>query len=195
MRDGILKIASEIKQKNVIDMSLTFSAMIRLFEKGSKRKITAKLYSELKKIEKIQTKNDFYVFHDNFCGWFTASIKTAAKKRDGRIIKKSGLAAYGQAAKLLDVVMKVYVYYANLPDVDTAERICPFLNTSIDNPLLKHFKKSFPIENLLAKTVEQIDQETYKKIQRLIKEEIKEHYSGSILPTQYDDIMWNQLNR
>jgi len=195
MENDVLKTAAEIKQKNVIDMGLTFSAMIRLFEKNSKRRITGKLYNEFQKIDKINTAENFTAFHDNFCSWFTASVKNAEKTRDGKIIKKSGYAAYGQAAKLLDVVLKVYVYYSSLPDVETAERVRSYLNTSIDNPLLKHLKKAFPDENILAKTVEQIDQETYVKLQRLIKTEIKMIYSDKIVPVQYDDIMWNKLNR
>ena len=187
-------IASEIKKKNIIDMGLTFTAMIRLFRKGSKSKIADKLYDEFKILQKIQNNNDFQEFHKKFCVWFLRNIKTAQKKRNNKIIKKSGYALYGHAAKLLDVSLKVYVYYSNLPDKNTAKILVPFLNTAIDNPILKHLKKSFPNEDISSKTVEQINESTYKKLQKIIKSDIKKKYNG-ILPTQYDDIMWNSLNR
>ena len=77
----------------------------------------------------------------------------------------------------------------------TAETILPFLNTAIDNPILKHLKKSFPREDVSAKTVEQINESTYERLQRLIKSDIENNFNNNILPAQYDDIMWNLLNR
>jgi len=163
----------EIKQRSVIDMALTFTAMIRLFEKGSKPKIAGKLYEEFQKLEKVTNLTEFHTFHREFCDWFTSNIKTAQRERNNKIIKISGYARYGHAAKLLDVSLKVYVYYSSLPNIITTETILPFLNTAIDNPILRHLKESFPNELISAKTVEQIDASTYKKLQNLIKSEIK----------------------
>lgn len=188
-------IAEEIKKKSVIDMALTFTAMIRLFEKGSKSKISKKLYDQFQKINEIKTSDDYYAFHDRFCEWFTNNIKTAQRERDNKIIKESRYSLYGHAAKLLDVTLKVYVYYCGLPDRNTAEFLVPFLNTAIDNPILQHLKKSFPNETIYSNTVEQIDINTYKKLQRLIKTDIAEKFNNDIVPTQYDDIMWYRLNR
>ena len=52
-------IAAVIKQKNVIDMALTFTAMIRLFEIESKPKIAAKLYEEFQRLEEIKNISEF----------------------------------------------------------------------------------------------------------------------------------------
>ena len=188
-------IAAEIKQKNVIDMALTFTAMIRLFEKESKPKIAGKLHVEFQTLENIKNITEFQAFHKGFCNWFASNIKTAQKERNNKIIKKSGYALYGHAAKLLDVSLKVYVYYSSLPNMRTTKTILPFLNTAIDNPILKHLKKSFPNEYILSKTVEQIDESTYEKLQKLIISDIKKNFNNDIFPTQYDDIMWNRLNR
>lgn len=195
MNSENIKIASEIKQKNVVDMGLTFTAMIRLFEKGSKPIIGKKLYEEFQKLKEIRTEEEFKIFHNDFCIWFTKNIKTAQKERDNRIIKKSGYALYGHAAKLIDVVLKVYVYYSSLPDSETAVVVLPFMNTAIDNPILNHLKSTFPNEIIQAKTVEQIDQKSYDKLQYLIKTEIIKEFNNDIIPTQYDDIMWHRLNR
>jgi hypothetical protein len=187
--------ASEIKQKNVIDMGLTFSAMIRLFKKGSKQKIAEKLFVEFQKLNKIKTVSEFKCFHNHFCEWFTNNIKTAQRERNNIVIKETRNALYGHAAKLIDVVLKVYVYYSSLPDRHTTGTILPFINTAIDNPILNHLKQSFPKEVILSNTVEQIDQITYDKLQKLIKLDIAINFNNDILPTQYDDIMWNRLNR
>ena len=68
------EIAAEIKQKSVIDMALTFTAMIRLFEKRSKPKISKKLYDEFQKLYTIKGLDDFYAFHDRFRKWFTSNV-------------------------------------------------------------------------------------------------------------------------
>ena len=195
MKSENIKIAEEIKQKNVIDMGLTFSAMIRLFEKDTKQKIACKLYEELQNIKDVKTLEEFNEFHNNFCAWFTKNIKTAQKERDNKIIKTPGYALYGHAAKLIYVVLKVYVYYSSLPDKETAVVILPFMNTAIDTPILNHLKRKFPKETIQAKTVEQIDQILYGKLQSLIKKEIITEFNNDIIPAQYDDIMWNRLNR
>ena len=195
MNSENIEIASEIKQKNVVDMGLTFTAMIRLFEKGSKPIIGKKLYEEFQKLKEIRTEEEFKIFHNDFYIWFTKNIKTAQKERDNRIIKKSGYALYGHAAKLIDVVLKVYVYYSSLPDSETAVVVLPFMNTAIDNPILNHLKSTFPNEIIQAKTVEQIDQKSYDELQYLIKTEIIKEFNNDIIPTQYDDIMWHRLNR
>jgi hypothetical protein len=188
-------IAADIKQKNVIDMALTFTAMIRLFEKESKPRIAGKLYKEFQNLEEINDESEFEVFHQGFCEWFSTNIYIAQKERDKKIIKESTLTRFGHAAKLLDVSLKVYVYYSSLPNKEVAEKLLPMLNTAIDNPILLHLKNYFPKEGITAKTVEQIDQTTYKKLQGLIKIDIQKSFNNEILPTQYDDIMWNRLNR
>jgi hypothetical protein len=188
-------IAAEIKQKSVIDMALTFTAMIRLFEKGSKPKISKRLYEEFKKLREIREVGDFQAFHDEFCEWFTNSIRVAQKERNGTVIKECGFSLYGHAAKLLDVALKVYVYYSGLPDKETSGALIPFLNSAVDNPILRHLKEAFPDEIVNSKTVEQIDKQTYKKLQQLIKADIRATFADGIVPTQYDDIMWYCLNR
>jgi len=195
MNTGKSSIAAKIKQKNVIDMALTFTAMIRLFEKGSKPKIAEKLYDGFRSLGKIQHIDAFQEFHKKICDWFTYNIRTAQKERNNKVIKESVYASYGHAAKLLDVTLKVYVYYSSLPDKRVAETILPFLNTAIDNPILDHLKRSFPREYIPPKTVEQIDENTYKMLQKLIKSDIETNFNNDILPTQYDDIMWYRLNR
>jgi hypothetical protein len=68
---------SEIKIKMVIDMALTFSAMIRVFEEGSKQKIAQKLENSLGLLTAIDGKGAFEKVQREFCKWFIKNVFTA----------------------------------------------------------------------------------------------------------------------
>jgi len=195
MKSEYSSLAIEKKHKSIIEMSLTISAMIRLFEKGSKQKMVSELFDEFYNLEKIENKADFELFHKRFCDWFTCNIKTAQRRRNNRIVKESHYAYYGHAAKVLDVSLKVVVYYSGLPNKIDAERILPLLNCPIDTPLLNYLKETFPSESISATTIEKIDRDTYVRLQELIRIDIRRRFNNELLPTQYDDIMWYELNR
>ena len=195
MNSNNLTLALETKYKSIIDMSMSFSSMTRLFEKGSKERIVNALFDEFHSLEKIGNKTDYELFHRGFCEWFTDNIKTAQRRKNNKIVKESHYAYYGHAAKILDVSLKVIVYYSGLPNIKDAERILPLLNCAIDSPLLKYLKTTFPFEGITPTTVEKIDKTTYVKLQELIKIDISRRFNNEILPTQYDDIMWYKLNR
>jgi len=72
-------IAAEIKRKNVIDMALTFTAMIRLLEKGSKPRLSEILYEEFQRLEDITDVSEFHSFHRGFCNWFTSNVDSTHK--------------------------------------------------------------------------------------------------------------------
>jgi len=79
------EIARMKRQKNIIDMGLTFSAMMRVFEAGSKKTIAEKLTTNLANFSSINSKESFETFHQNFCNWFVANIKTVKKSYVQRI--------------------------------------------------------------------------------------------------------------
>ena len=66
MNTDNLSDAAEIKQKCIIDMSLTFSAMIRLFEEGSKQRMADKLYEDYQLLGGITTLAEFQSFHRQY---------------------------------------------------------------------------------------------------------------------------------
>ena len=70
-------LAIEARQNSIIEISITISAMLRLFEKGSKQKIVNELFDKFQSLHKIETKSDYELFHKRFCDWFTRNIKTA----------------------------------------------------------------------------------------------------------------------
>jgi hypothetical protein len=65
--------------------------------------------------------------HRNFCRWFVKTI---------RLAKSEEAPSYGHAAKVLDLALKVYVYYCKMPGPARAESLTPWLNGAIDTHFL-----------------------------------------------------------
>ncbi len=189
------KDPEKVKSDNVIDMAVTFTAMVRVFESGSKEKIVSMLKKSFTSLDSIKTEKNYRDLHKQFCSNFTKTIKTARKKLKNGNIKKSKPASYGQAAKVLDIAIKVYVYYCGLPRREVSEKVVQLLFGAIDTPILNHLKSKFPEENIEANTIENITKSDYDKLQSLLQRDISDGFSNQIMPVQYDDIMWNYLNR
>lgn len=186
----------EIRWQNIIDMGLTFSAMIRLFDKKSKKLLHDQIMSEAKNIFGVSSKEQFDKIHSRFCEWGIRNISLAEKKREGRIIKNSTHASYGQIAKTLDVVLKVAVYYSNLPDFEKSIKICKWINAAVDTKMMAMLKNVYPTDiQPWPVTVEQVDRSKYEALQQIVRKFIKERHDNNIWPVQFDDIYWNKLNR
>src|SRR5512136_2892548 len=100
---NLIDDVSSIKFKNVIDMAITFTAMTRVFEKGSKEKIAKKLESSLGVLAVVDGKDNFEKIRSDFCEWFVGNINTAQKVLKNKRVKQSHLASYGQAGKVFNV--------------------------------------------------------------------------------------------
>lgn len=189
--------AEKVKIQNIIEMAVSITAMGRVFEKRSGEKIKAKLNNRIEEFLNLSTKEEYQRKHKEFCEWFTVNIKTAERKKDGRIIKMSQYASWGQAAKVIDIVLKVCIYYCNLPSAKVSSKIIPWLNGAIDSRILDDFKKRYNslIISSQVSTIENIDKATYEKLQQMINTDIEKSFHGEIFPVQYDDIKWRELNR
>ncbi len=174
--------AKEAKVKNIIEMAATFSAMARVFEAGSMEKIKPRVEEFLSKLKEASTEVEYHKCHEEFCRWFTRTIRQSKNQRS---------ASWGQAAKILDVALKVCVYYCHLPSEEKSQRVLPWLNPAIDTPLLKDLKRRYDFSG--ASTLADIDREKYEELQKIIKLDMKKY--GDILPVEYDDIRWRELNR
>jgi hypothetical protein len=130
--------------------------------------------------------------HSAFCQWFVKNI---------RLAKTEEPSSYGHAAKVLDLALKVYVYYCKMPSPAKAESLMPRLNGAIDTPILRHvfkklediYRESFPTHYLW--TIKMIGKEDYDLLQKVIRQDIRDSFDDNILPVQYDDIMGRRLNR
>jgi len=185
-----------IRLENIIDMGLGFSAMIRLFDKGSNRKLHEQILIEAQKIFIAESEEDFKTIHLHFCKWGVQQIILAEKRKNGQVIKKSGPASFGQVAKTLDVVLKVAVYYCHLPDCEKSQKISGWLNAAVDTKMMGMLKACYPSAIVSwPNTIEQVDGTTYKSIQAIVRKFILERHVGNIIPVQFDDIYWRKLNR
>ena len=104
----------------------------RFLTEGSKVKIQSKLEQVFSRLDKIMSRDDYEACHRSFCDWFTREIWSAEKNLRNGKIQRSQAASYGQAAKVLDIAAKVYVYYCSQPTADIAGRITPLLHGAVD---------------------------------------------------------------
>ncbi|KPK45392.1 MAG: hypothetical protein AMK74_03710 [Nitrospira bacterium SM23_35] len=187
-----LELAKKTKKQNIIDMAVGFTAMMPLFQERSGDLIKEKLADLFEGLDRISSDRDFSEMHRDFCQWFVKTI---------RLAKTEEPSSYGHAAKVLDLALKVYVYYCKMPSAAKAESLMPRLNGAIDTPILRHlfkklediYTKSYPPRYLW--TIKMIDKEDYDLLQKVIRQDIRDSFDDNILPVQYDDIMGRRLNR
>jgi len=187
-----LELAKKAKYQNIIDMAVGFTAMLPLFQERSADLIKEKLAGLFEGLDRISSDQDFSKMHRDFCRWFVKTI---------RLTKAAEPPSYGHAAKVVDLTLKVYVYYCRMPSPAKAESLIPRLNGTIDTPILRYlfkklediYGKSYPPHYLW--TIKMITKEDYDLLQKVIRQDIKDAFDDSIAPVQYDDIMWRRLNR
>jgi hypothetical protein len=186
-----LELAEKAKKQNIIDMAVGFTAMMPLFQERSADLIKEKLADLFEGLDRISSDQDFSKMHRDFCQWFVKTI---------RLAKTEEPSSYGHAAKVLDLALKVYVYYCKMPSPAKAESLVPRLNGAIDTPILRHlfkkmediYGKSFPPHYLW--TIKMIDKEGYDLLQKVIRQDIRDSFKDKLSPVQYDDIMGRRLN-
>jgi hypothetical protein len=184
-----------IRLQNIVDMGLGFSAMMRLFEEGSKKKLHDRIMDFLIEMEVIDSKEQYEKLHSSFCAWGKNNIYLSEKYRQGRRIKERKLASYGQIAKTLDVVIKVVVHYCQWPYPDGSHKISHWIHAAVDNKMMLMLKKEFSGRMLKwPNSVENVDDAAYGKLQQLVIEFCDSH-PMKIMPVEFDDIYWQQLNR
>jgi hypothetical protein len=166
-----LEDPAEVRLINIVDMGLTFSAMIRLYEEGSKKTIHKEIVRILPEITSADSIEHFQKTHNEFCTWGMNKVSLAEKKRQGRIIKHSGPPGYGQVAKTLDVVLKVVIYYSKWPDEAASERISKYLNAAVDTKMMAFLKSKYPDHfGFWPVTVESVSQSIYISMQKLVRQ-------------------------
>jgi hypothetical protein len=90
-----------------------------------------------------------------------------------KLAKTERPSSYGYAAKVLDLALKVYVYYYKMSSPAVAKFLMLRLNGAI----------------------EIIDKEDYILLMKVIRQDIRDSFDNNILPVQYDDIIRRRLNR
>jgi hypothetical protein len=186
-----LKLADQAKKRNIIDMAVGFAGIMPLFQERSADLIKEKLTETFEGLERIGLDEEFNKMHRAFCQWFVKTIKLA---------KTEEPSSYGHAAKVIDLALKVYVYYCKMPSPGKVELLTPRLNGVIDTPILRHLFKR--LEDIYGKpspphylwTIKMINEEDYDLLQKALRQEIRDSFNDRISPVQYDDIVGPRLN-
>ena len=191
-----LSCAEEARLRNIIDMAMGFSAMMRLFAEGSKRQLHEKILATAREVFEAESERDYIAIHSRFCIWGIASVMRAEREKNGVVTKKATHASYGQMAKTLDVALSVAIYYCHLPDCVKSQELSPWLNSAVDTKMMAMLRRCYPKDlQPWPRTIEQVDSAAYAAIQKLVRRFIEEVHKGSITPAQFDDIYWRLLNK
>lgn len=196
MISDFANVARKAMRQNIIEMALDFTGMTRIFAKGSNPRILEKLDDVFGRFESIVDQADYDQIHSDFCNWFTQNIQVAEKKlKKSQKTIRARKSSYGQAAKVLDIAAKVYVYYCALPPPEAVGRLLPLLHGGLDNQIVKHLVKKFPEGEIKSESLEDVDHNKYQQLQALVRREIQNDFQSSIHPVQHDDIFFRELNR
>lgn len=176
--------ADEARIRNILDAGIEFSAMIRVFKKGSKKKFLKKMEKTIYTICRAKSQKCFDEIHTNFCKKLIRNIRR----------NNNQPVSYGQIAKTLNVVLKVAIYYSHLPVCHKYRGISKFLHAAVDNQMMKMLKRKY--SNIYPdcfrnwpNNLTQIRNEQYWQI-RCVVEKVR----GQLLPVQWEDIYWRICN-
>lgn len=177
----------EVRLRCLIDLGLNFSAMLRLYKRGSKGKLFKKVISEMPSLLQSENEEQFQMAHSSICEWGVKHLLA----NEG-----SGYASYGQIAKTLDVVLKVVIDYGHMPDCGKATQISPWLNSAIDNKMMMMLKREYPDAiRPWPRNIRRVNKEKCVAIQSLVRRFNIERHNSQITPVQFDDIYWWCLNK
>ena len=146
----------------------------RVLKKGGVKVFQEMAIQEVSKLEEINTMEDFDTFHKKWMSKFIDKIKT----------NKGLECSYGQAQKAINVFLKLFVDWANLPDENTAKKMLPFLHVPLDKILMKNVRIEYPefykreIKPLqgynYSFSLSKVDEEIYNKWQDFFRKEYPE---------------------
>lgn len=108
----------------------------RIFSRQTNTEIKNRIHKILNELPNIANQDEFNKVHKNVLDDIVENIKNLRGNRKNREI------TYGQAQKGLNVFLKVYVDWANLPSPKIAANVKPYLHCPLDSVVMLKFKKS-----------------------------------------------------
>lgn len=108
----------------------------RIFSNEANVKIKKRIFSIIESLPDIETQKSFDRIHKDILDGIVTNIKNF------RRINPSGIITYGQAQKGLNVFLKVYVDWANLPSSEIADNVRAFLHCPLDSIVMKMLKRN-----------------------------------------------------
>jgi len=145
---------------------MTYNPSIgRVLKKGGVDQFICISREALHEAQDIPTHDKFDAWHDQFVKKVRSTIGTTSR---GEMI------SYGQAQKPINVFLKVYVDWAELPKPEIATRLRPYLHVPLDSVLMKYIRYHFPQYyqrfNLKVTPLSQMEKEQYYSWQKCFRE-------------------------
>jgi hypothetical protein len=140
-----MAVINELKQKEsraILEglAMMTYNPSIgRVLEKGGVDKFTKIISENIGELGNISNQGEFDALHNTIVD----SIKKELRTNRGETI------SYGQAQKPINVFLKVFVDWANLPSLEKASEMKKFLHVPLDSVLMGAIKDKFPNEYTL----------------------------------------------
>ena len=134
--DEFIEELKKREKRSIIEVMVFMSynpSIGRVLKKGGVKVFQEMAIQKVDELKGINTKEEFDAFHKEWMSKFIEKIKT------NRNLKCS----YGQAQKAINVFLKLFVDWANLPDENTAKKILPFLHVPLDSILMKTVSKNY----------------------------------------------------
>jgi hypothetical protein len=136
----------------------------RVLEKGGVYKFIDIASERFSTVNSIRTRQDFDSWHEQFAVKIQNQVKTALNHPS----------SYGEAQKPINVFLKVYVDWARLPEIETAERLRPYLHVPLDSVMMKFTKRNFfklyQKHSLRVTGLSNIDKDLYNRWQTCFRE-------------------------
>jgi hypothetical protein len=136
--DELLKSEREAIDRTLLMMAYNPSCA-RIFSTQVNLQIKNVIYSVIKQMRSATDQNSFDRIHKDILDEIVGSIEN---QKTGKSPKRI---TYGQAQKGLNVFLKVYVDWGNLPDIDTAATLKPLLHCPLDSIVMNSIKSQEPI--------------------------------------------------
>lgn len=175
--DKFIEELKKREEQSIIEVMAFMSynpSIGRVLEKGGVKVFQEMAIQKVSELKGINTKMKFDAFHKQWMSEFINRIKT------NRNLKCS----YGQAQKAINVFLKLFVDWANLPDENTAKKILPFLHVPLDSILMKTVSKNYidfykreikPLQkNNYSFSLSKVNEYIYTKWQNFFREKYPE---------------------
>lgn len=108
----------------------------RIFSNEANVRIKKRIFSIIELLRDIKTQDSFDKTHKDILDDIVANIRNFREKNP------SGIITYGQAQKGLNVFLKIYVDWANLPSSEIAKIVRVFLHCPLDSFVMKTLRSS-----------------------------------------------------
>lgn len=107
----------------------------RVLKKGGVNQFVKISKEMISKLENVHLQSEFEMWHAEFIEKVKDTLGTTSR---GETI------SYGQAQKPINVFLKVYVDWANLPKPEVTSKVRSFLHVPLDQRVMKHYPRLFP---------------------------------------------------